>query len=87
MARRRFVRPSRSACRPPAPAPGSLASRAPGARGTSIADLRHALSPIGELELEVGKIDRASEVIRQTSSTLRADLIGRIDKLQTSLTT
>jgi len=52
-----------------------------------LADLRHALSPIGELELEVGKIDRAGEVIRQTASTLRADLIGRIDKLQTALTT
>jgi len=52
-----------------------------------LADLRHVLSPIGELELEVGKIDRAGEVIRQTASTRRADLIGRIDKLQTSLTT
>ena len=80
MARRRFVRPSR-------PAPGSLASRAPGARGTPLADLRHAPPPIGKLELEVGKIDRAGEVTRQTSSTLRADLIGRMDKLQTPLTT
>lgn len=52
-----------------------------------LADLRHALSPIGELELEVGKIDHVGEVIRQTASTRRADLIGRIDKLQTSLTT
>ena len=52
-----------------------------------LTDLRNALTPIGKLELEIGKIDRAGEVIRQTASSLRADLIGRIDKLQTALTT
>ena len=81
MARRRFVRPSRSACRPLAP--GSLASRAPGAPGTSL-DPRRRPGALARLQVHTaGCLDELAgdppAVAGEQSGDRDADVVWLVD--------
>jgi hypothetical protein len=54
---------------------------------TQIDDLRQALAPIDGLERHAGTADKAVARIRATAATLKADLIERITRLDTTLST